>query len=138
MPDFTLSYHMTRSPIGLIFSNYEYFHFALRNQVIEQTVREAAQKINYQLVWNPDLAHQTLNDEWTYAQEEHGYLLRLVPDIPDMTYGDIPIILAVISTWATQYAGVECDIEIWARPGTSAQRKLGIGQLTLASYDPDV
>ncbi|KAL8705364.1 MAG: hypothetical protein Q9201_001520 [Fulgogasparrea decipioides] len=127
---------MTRSPVGLIFSNYGYAHSSLSNDIIEQTLIEAAQKINHQLASKPTLANQALDDEWVHVQEEHGYLLRFVPDIPKMTYGDIPTIIPVISTWATQYAGAECDFEIWARPGTSTQRKLGIGHLHIASKLP--
>ncbi|KAL8776217.1 MAG: hypothetical protein Q9213_008353 [Squamulea squamosa] len=116
---------MTRSPLGLLFSNYEYRYSNLLNDIIERTLIEAAQQINHQIASKPTLAKQALDDEWVHVQEEHGYLLRFVPDIPKMTYGDIPTIIPVITTWATQYTGVECDFEIWARPGMSTQRRLG-------------
>ncbi|KAL8756901.1 MAG: hypothetical protein Q9184_004351 [Pyrenodesmia sp. 2 TL-2023] len=132
-PDFTFPYHMTRSPLGLIFSNYEYSYSVLLNDIIQRTLIEAAQKINHQLASNPNLAHQALDDEWAYVQEEHDYLLRFVPDVPEMTYGDILTIFPVMTTWTTQYAGVECDFAIWASPGMSAQRKLGIEHLLIAS-----
>ncbi|KAI4176464.1 MAG: hypothetical protein LQ343_001000 [Gyalolechia ehrenbergii] len=127
---------MTRSSLGLIFSNYEYSYSVLHNNIIVQTLIEAAQKINQQLASNPNLANQALDDEWVYVQEEHEYQLGFVPDTPKMTYGNIPIIIPVISTWATQFAGTECDFEIWAWPGMSAQRKLGKGHLRLAFNFP--
>ena len=133
MPDFTFPYHMTRSRLGLNFTNYEYNFSLLRNGIIEQTLKEATQKINSQLASNPDLANQAVDDDWVYVQEEHDYLLRFEPDIPEMTYGDIPSIIPLLSTWAVQYTGVDCDFDIWAWPGTSAQRKLGIGHILLAS-----
>ncbi|KAL8916864.1 MAG: hypothetical protein Q9208_008296 [Pyrenodesmia sp. 3 TL-2023] len=127
---------MTRSPLGLIFSNYEYSYSILINDILEQTLLEAAQEINRQLATDPNLANQALADQWVFVQEKHKYLIELVPDIPEMTYGDLPIIILVISTWATQYRGVECDFEIWAWPGTSAQRKLGTGHVRLATKPP--
>ncbi|KAL8855378.1 MAG: hypothetical protein Q9178_007975 [Gyalolechia marmorata] len=222
MPDFIFPYHMTRSSLGLIFSSYEY-RSVLQNDIIEQTLVEAAQKINHQLASHPNLANQALDDEWVYVQEEHEYLLGFVPDIPKMTnfpkmpgrtfpyhmtpdkllglifthydygstfdnedieqalvgaahqidqeitdnptlanqtldldwayehnplhksedyyyltlqpnvaamtYGDIPTVIAVLATWATQYRTVETDFEIWTRPGTGEQRRLGFGML---------
>ena len=133
MPDFTLPYHMTRGPLGLVFSNYEYNFSNLENDIIGQTLIEAAQKINSQLASNHTLAKQALAQKWVYVQQEHGYLLDFVPEIPKMTYGDIPTIIPVMSKWATKYAGVDCDFEIWARPGTSTQQKLGVGHLRLVS-----
>ncbi|KAL8651244.1 MAG: hypothetical protein Q9226_004786 [Calogaya cf. arnoldii] len=126
---------MTRSPVGLFFSSYDYGHL-LRNDIIEQTLREAVQKIKYQLAINPNLVNKAVDKRLVYVQEEHGYLLDFAPNIPAMTYGDIPVILPLISAWATQYIGVECYFDIFARPGTSAQRRLGLGQIRLASNPP--
>ncbi len=133
MPDSTLPYHMTSSRFGLVFCGYEFHYVALRNDFIEQTVIEAARKINQQLASNPNLANQALENQWVYVQEDYKYLLRFVPEDMEMTYGDIPIVLAVVSTWARQYAGAECFFRIWAWPGTSARREIGLGHLLLAS-----
>ncbi|KAL8837309.1 MAG: hypothetical protein Q9170_002566 [Blastenia crenularia] len=127
---------MTHSPLGFIFSNYEYRYQFLFNDIIQQTLVEAGQKIDHQLENNPALANQALDDEWFYIQEAEEYLLGFIPNEPEMTYGDIPTIIPLISTWATQYAGVECEFEIWVWPGTSTQRKLGRGALLLAPKLP--
>ncbi|KAL8707617.1 MAG: hypothetical protein Q9220_007404 [cf. Caloplaca sp. 1 TL-2023] len=120
---------MRRSPLGLIFTNYDYIHPLLPNTLIEQTLLEAARRINDQLNGNPSLANLALNDKWFYMQQKYEYLLILAPDKPELTYGDVPTIISVLSTWAMQYRGLECDFEIWARPGTGTQRKLGDGRL---------
>ncbi|KAL8718377.1 MAG: hypothetical protein Q9225_004479 [Loekoesia sp. 1 TL-2023] len=91
MPDFSFPYHITRSPLGLIFSNYEYVYSALSNDIIEQTLIEATQKINHQLASKPTLANQALDGEWVHVQEKHGkrpkmpgptFPYRITPDKP--------------------------------------------------------
>ncbi|KAL8725288.1 MAG: hypothetical protein Q9181_006466 [Wetmoreana brouardii] len=107
---------MTRSPLGFIFKNYVYRYSILLNDIIEQTLVEAAQKIERQLANNPTLENQALDDEWFYIQDEHEYMLGFTPNEPEMTYGGILTIIPLISTWATQYACVETDFEIYSLP----------------------
>ncbi|KAI4172282.1 MAG: hypothetical protein LQ346_008634 [Caloplaca aetnensis] len=137
MPLGSFPYHMTADkPFGLIFTNYNYLD-TFDNDIIEETFVEATHKINREIASNPALANETLNGQWDYdhprpEEPEDYYWLTLNPDVPAMmTYGDIPTVLAVLSAWATQYRTVETDFEIWVRPGTGEQRRLGSGFLIL-------
>ena len=139
MPGESFPYYITpsplisRSPLGFLFIHYEYRHSILRNDIIEQTLVEAGHKINKQLAQNSMLENQALGDKWIYIQEKHKYMLDFTSNKGEMTYGDISTIIPVISTWATQYAGVECNFNIWVWLGMSTQRKLGTGHLSLVA-----
>ncbi|KAI4187130.1 MAG: hypothetical protein LQ348_004137 [Seirophora lacunosa] len=130
----TFSYNMTPDkPFGLIFSHYDYLS-TFDNDVIEQTFAEATDQIYRELAPDPALANQTVNVGWEYSHLIQGtdddyYHLSLFTDGPSMTYGDIPVLLAVLETWAREYRTVECDFEIFVRPGTEAQRRFGNGLL---------
>ena len=136
MPGRTFSYHMTPDkPLGLIFNHYDYGS-TFDNDDIEQTLVGAAQQIDEEIAPNPTLANQTLNRGWSYEgnplhESEDYYSLSHHPNVAVMTYGDIPTVIAVLATWATQYRTVETDFEIWTRPGTGEQRRLGFGMLLL-------
>ncbi|KAL6716095.1 hypothetical protein ACLMJK_005661 [Lecanora helva] len=136
MPDFTFAYHMTDSHIGFDFTNYEYSYSRLRNDFIQQTLKEAAQKITKQLDKVPLLSNQAVKADWIYLQAPHEITLKFVPNVPKMTYGDIRPIIALLSLWATQYKGSEVDFDIWAYPGTSNNRKLGTGYVLDATRQP--
>ncbi|KAL9010900.1 MAG: hypothetical protein Q9173_004206 [Seirophora scorigena] len=125
----TFSYHMTPDkPVGLIFSHYDYLS-TFDNDVIEQTFGEAMHKIHQELAPDPTLANQTMNPEWSYTHPiqdtDDSYWLSLMSNAPLMTYGDIPVVLTVLETWAREYRTVETDFEIFAQPGTEQQRRLG-------------
>ncbi|KAL8941791.1 MAG: hypothetical protein Q9216_002029 [Gyalolechia sp. 2 TL-2023] len=103
MPGESFLYHVTRSPLGLLFNNYDYRSSMLLNDIIQQTLVEAGHKINQQLAQNPALRDQAVDHNWFYFQEEHRPVLNFTPDSPDMTYGNILIIIPLISTWATKH-----------------------------------
>ncbi len=136
MPGRTIPYHMTPDkPLGLIFNHYDYGS-TFDNDDIEQTLVGAAQQIDEEIAPNPTLANQTLDRGWSYEgnplhESEDYYSLSIHPNVAVMTYGDIPTVIAVLATWATQYRTVETDFEIWTRPGTGEQRRLGFGMLLL-------
>ncbi|KAL8644854.1 MAG: hypothetical protein Q9226_007561 [Calogaya cf. arnoldii] len=127
-------YYMIRSPLGFLFNHYEYRNSILLNVIIQQTLVEAGHKIDQQLAQNPVLGNQALHDKWSYIQVKHKYILSFVPHQRKLTYDDISTIIPLISTWATQYAGVQCDFDIWIPPGTSTQRKLGTEHLAHVAY----
>ena len=137
MPPPTFLYHMTpNEPLGLIFNHYDYLS-TFDNDVIQQTFAEAAHEIEQEITRNPALVNQTLDDGWMYDhplpdEPEDSYWLNIGKfGPPRPTYGDVPGIVALLATWATQYRTVETDFEIWARPGTEQQRGLGEGSLLL-------
>ena len=136
MPGQTFPYRMTpNEPLGLIFNHYDY-GVTFDNDIIEQTFIEAAHEINREIAQSPSLANQTMDVGWAYDHDlpdgsEDYYQLSLHPDLQTMKYQDIPILIAVLATWARQYRTVETDFEIWARPGTRQQRRLGYGMLLL-------
>ncbi|KAL8954003.1 MAG: hypothetical protein Q9222_000164 [Ikaeria aurantiellina] len=123
MPGQTFPYHMTpNSPLGLVFAHYDYAS-TFDNDIIERTFMEAAHQIDQELADDPILANQTLDLEWFYQhpdpdEPENHYWLSIQPNIPAMAYRDIPLITAVLATWATQWRTVETDFQIWAQPGT--------------------
>ncbi|KAI4282428.1 MAG: hypothetical protein L6R38_002930 [Xanthoria sp. 2 TBL-2021] len=103
-------------PLGLIFTHYDYLS-TFDNNIIEQTLVEAAHQINQEIAPTPALANQTLDLKWTSEhhlqdESEDYYWLSLHPDVPAMTYGDIPSVIAVFATRATQYRTVETYFEI--------------------------
>ena len=134
----TFPYHMTPSdPLGLVFTHYDYLS-TFDNDIIEQTLSEAANKINQEIASNPALVNQTSDNGWTYEhnlpdESEDYYQLSIGPGIGQhdsaMTYGDARTVIALLTTWATQWRAVETDFEIWAWPGTGRQRRLGYGML---------
>lgn len=129
----TFSYHMTPDkPFGLIFSHYDYLS-TFDNDVIEQTIAEATHQIHQELAPDPTLANQTVNLEWGYSHPiqdtDDSYWLDIMPGGAVMTYGDIPVILGVLETWATDYRTVETDFDIFMHPGTEQQRNVGHGFL---------
>lgn len=130
MDDFTFAYHMTDgSRTGVNFTHYEYNFSKLRNDFIQQTLKEAAQKITQQLAKVPLLSNQAVSADWIYLQSAHQITVKFVPAVPAMTYGDIRPTIALLSLWATQYKGSEVDFDIWAWPGTNRARKLGTGYI---------
>ncbi|KAI4091900.1 MAG: hypothetical protein LQ344_003857 [Seirophora lacunosa] len=129
----TFSYNMTPDkPFGLIFSQYDYLS-TFDNDVIEQTIAEATHQIYQELAPDPTLANQTVNQEWGYSHPiqdtDDSYWLDIMPNGPVMTYGDIPVLLGVLETWATDYRTVETDFAIFIHPGTEQQRQVGQGFL---------
>ncbi|KAL8756902.1 MAG: hypothetical protein Q9184_004352 [Pyrenodesmia sp. 2 TL-2023] len=120
-------------PLGLVSRHYTYIS-TFDNDIIEQTFVEAAHQISQEIATNPALANQSLDHGWTYEHRlpdgsEDSYWLNLHPEVAAMTYGDVPAVVAVLATWATQWRTVETDFEIWAQPETGEQRRLGSGQL---------
>ncbi len=136
MPGSTFPHHMTSEwPVGLIFKHYDYLH-TFDNHLVEETLSLAAGEINQDIADDPALRNQTMALRWAYEYNpldlsEDYFSLSLHPDFPAMTYGDIPIVIAALATWSTQYRTVETDFDIWAWPGTREQRMLGVGSLKL-------
>ncbi|KAL8749590.1 MAG: hypothetical protein Q9199_007594, partial [Rusavskia elegans] len=84
MPGEDFPYYITRSPyksyspLGFLFKHYDHRNSSLPNDIIQQTLVEAGHKIEEQLIQNPILENQTLDDKWLYIQEEQNNL----PNMP--------------------------------------------------------
>ncbi|KAL9010805.1 MAG: hypothetical protein Q9173_004297, partial [Seirophora scorigena] len=124
MPHEPFPYQMTRSALGVIFSDYQ-FSLPVPNGLVRVLLRHAGEELERKLALNPSLETTAMRAKVTYVQEEHDLTFAVEPRIPQMTYGDQYAMISVLASWATRYESVECDLDIWAWPGMRQQKKLG-------------
>ncbi|KAL8767018.1 MAG: hypothetical protein Q9209_006372 [Squamulea sp. 1 TL-2023] len=124
-------FHMSQGPMGLIFSDFDHRHL-IPNVVINQIVNHASEILSASLAQNPDLQNRRLREqvEWPPV---HQILMVIDPDKRYLTYGDLRTLFRVLLLWTQQYETEECGFEIWARPGSATQRRLGKGWFVLDS-----
>ncbi|KAL8647034.1 MAG: hypothetical protein Q9226_006601 [Calogaya cf. arnoldii] len=124
MPGEQFPYQMTRSALGVVFSDYEYT-MPIQNDDVKALLWQAGEELENKLARTPSLETEPMRGEAVYIQGLDGLLLAIEPRIPYMTYGDQYALVAVLASWATRYESVECSFDIWAWPGMRQQKKLG-------------
>ncbi|KAL8961093.1 MAG: hypothetical protein Q9193_002304 [Seirophora villosa] len=134
MPDEPFRYEMTLSALGVIFSKYQYT-MPIPNDAVRALLRDAGEELELKLARNPKLETTAMRAEVTYVQEEYDLAFVIEPQIPFMTYGDQYAMISVLASWATRYESVECNLDIWAWPGMTQQRKLGKAYITTAAWE---
>ncbi|KAL8708423.1 MAG: hypothetical protein Q9220_006713 [cf. Caloplaca sp. 1 TL-2023] len=125
-----MPYHMTHSSMGLVFYDYDYrYTLGIEREVLEELIAQAAISVATSISHNPALANTRIQQTETFWQhEDEGVALAIGPPMPEITWGELQSVFPLLSGWASEWKGIECDWEIWVWPGTPATtRKLGIG-----------
>ncbi|KAL8852975.1 MAG: hypothetical protein Q9221_002123 [Calogaya cf. arnoldii] len=115
---------MTRSALGVVFSDYEYTT-PIPNNDVKALLWQAGEELENKLARTPSLETEPMREEAVYIRGRNELLLAIEPRIPFMTYGEQYALLAVLASWVMRYESVECSFEVWAWPGMRQQRKLG-------------
>ncbi|KAL8783849.1 MAG: hypothetical protein Q9213_004339 [Squamulea squamosa] len=123
--NFHFPFHMSQGPMGLLFSDFDHRHL-IPNVVVNQIVEHASEILSASLARDPNLQNKHLREqvEWPAV---HQILMVVDPDARYLTYGDLRTLFRVLLLWTQQYESEECGFEIWARPGSATQRRLGKG-----------
>lgn len=125
-------YRMAYTPLGLVFTDYTHAS-TIPNPEIEGLILRAVQTVHDKLRSNPDLRGQPLMESFTMLDRAYGVFLHIVPNQPDLTWGELEQLLPVLRAWTREYESVECDFSIWASPGTSQAKRLGTGHIVLSA-----
>ena len=120
---------MENSPIGLVFMDYDHIGL-IPNIIITQLLGRASRAVSASIARHPGLAHQPIRDEVEWAPVRKATMV-VDPALPNMVYGDLRKLFRALALWAQQYETEECAFEIWAKPGTGEQRRLGTGYFLL-------
>lgn len=136
-PNARFEFHMSHSPLGIVFVGYEHI-LVLLAYVVNQVVIQATQAVTARINENPSLEHQPIQEEflkWTHPVEEVGLFIE--PQDQNMDYGDLLPIFRLLRLWTRQYKAEEVSFEIWKYPGMgSQQKKLGMGHIMLDADPP--
>ncbi len=135
MPPDLLSFHMTLSSLGLVFTNYDVGILSLPNEIVNLVLGQAIQAVGAALVRDPGLEDRPVEDEylkWTHPIDEVALFIEPAP--PNMTYGNMYAVFHLLRVWAQEYKAEQCSFVIWAWPGTAQQKRLGQGHFLM---DPD-
>ncbi|KAL8911764.1 MAG: hypothetical protein Q9172_007616 [Xanthocarpia lactea] len=119
-------FHMTHSPIGLVFWDYDP-DFPIPNYIINQIVGRATDKISAAIARNPAVENQPVSRMGRWTHPARKFDLYIIPKIPNMKYGHLYSVFALLEEWASVYETGQCEFDIWAWPGMSVQKKLGRG-----------
>ncbi|KAL8751899.1 MAG: hypothetical protein Q9199_006120, partial [Rusavskia elegans] len=83
-----MSFHMTLSSIGLVFTNYDYI-LPVTNEIINQVLTQAIQAVGAELARDPRLEERSVANEylkWSHPVDEIALFIE--PDTPNMTFGN--------------------------------------------------
>ena len=123
-------FHMTQVGYGLIFTGYSHAS-PINNANIVSLLIIAVRRAIGILERDPRLVIQPMSEPFVLYNARHELFLSIVPNIPEMTYGNLEDIMVVLARWVEEYSSVECEFEIWEN--WSQQTKLGKGRLALTS-----
>lgn len=126
-------FHMSRSPLGILFFNYEHI-LTVPNNIINQILTQASRSVTEAIARDPDLERRPVQEMvmWTHPVEEIA--LYVEPEVPNMEYADLYTLFRFLRLWAQEYEAEQCSFQIWGFPGMAQQRKLGMGHFLM---DPD-
>ncbi|KAI4192636.1 MAG: hypothetical protein LQ346_004216 [Caloplaca aetnensis] len=130
-----MPFHMTRSSLGLHFTNYDVGILSVPNEIINQVLAQAIRDVGAKLARDPGLGDRPVQDEylkWTHPIDEIALFIEPTP--PNMTFGNMYAVFHLLRVWAQEYKAEQCSFVIWAWPGTERQKRLGQGHFLL---DPD-
>lgn len=128
MPPSPFRYHMTDSPLGLIFNGYSTRTLIPQAQ-LESLLVEGAREVGEVLSLHPELAREILYADMEVRDEAEEVWLKIEPAREIMTLGDLMRVFPVLAGWAQRYQADDCYFDIFAWPGAADQRFLGTGYL---------
>ncbi|KAL8921099.1 MAG: hypothetical protein Q9172_004192 [Xanthocarpia lactea] len=124
----TLSFHMDRTSIGLVFAGYDHVS-TISNPIVNEILTQAIATTSAALSRDPTLSDRPLQEYVKWTHPIAGCALYVDPEIPNLTHGGLFAVLHLLRNWVRVYQAEDCTFDIWAFPGTAQQRRLGGGYL---------